>query len=149
MAIWIPEAELARLKEHVLTGYPEEVCGLLAGAVPQEQAALKWVKRAVAVANVKEENRERRYLVDPKQYLQLEREVEREGLRVVGIYHSHPDHPARPSAFDLECAWPWFSYLIVGVSRAGIEDITSWMMKEDRSRFMAEPMTVTLEPVTR
>lgn len=149
MAIWIPESEVFRMKEHALRGYPEEVCGILGGTVPQPSANLKWVRRARPLVNVKEEERARRYLVDPKQYVEAERELEASGLQVVGIYHSHPDHPARPSDFDLEHAWPWYSYVILRVTRLLIEDVTSWLLKEDRSRFMAEPLTVDFQTVAR
>jgi len=61
---------------------------------------------------------------------------------VVGFFHSHPDHPASPSAFDLEHAWPYYSYLIVSVGRGRVADARAWRLATDRSRFEPE----TLEP---
>ena len=66
------------------------------------------------------------------------------GLDVVGFFHSHPDHPARPSAFDLENAWPFYSYLIVSVERGRAADSRSWRLAEDRSAF--EPETLEILP---
>jgi len=58
---------------------------------------------------------------------------------VVGFYHSHPDHPARPSAFDLEHAWPFYSYVIVSVEDGAVADMRSWRLRDDRSEFEPEP----------
>jgi proteasome lid subunit RPN8/RPN11 len=75
--------------------------------------------------------------------LRVEKENRKRGLDVVGYYHSHPDHPARPSEYDRAHAWPWYSYVIVSVERGEPKAMTSWMLSEDRSRFDEE----TLETV--
>ena len=83
-----------------------------------------------------------RYLITPEQILKAEREARDEGLYVVGFFHSHPAHPALPSAFDLEHAWPYYTYLIVSVERGRVADARAWRLAPDRSRFEPE----TLEP---
>ena len=70
-----------------------------------------------------------------------EREAANVGLEVVGWYHSHPDHPARPSEFDREHAWPWYSYVIVSVAAGQPEDMTSWLLADDRTHFLPEEIS--------
>ena len=85
------------------------------------------------------ERRERRYTIDPRDYLRLERLAGETGLAVVGIYHSHPDHPAVPSEFDREHALPYFHYLIVAVEAGRAGDFACWVLTEDRGSFEREP----------
>ena len=98
----------------------------------------------IGFENVREDSRNHRYLIAPEQFLSAEREARAFGLDVIGFFHSHPDHPSRPSAFDLEHAWPFYSYLIVSVERGGVKDAHSWRLTEDRSRF--EPAIRTIAP---
>jgi proteasome lid subunit RPN8/RPN11 len=80
-------------------------------------------------------------MVRPQDYRDAERRASEHGGELLGFYHSHPDHPARPSQYDLDHAWPFFSYIIVAV-RAGVpEDMTSWRLRDDRSAFDQEPVT--------
>ena len=123
-------AELCRL-------YPEEGCGMLLG---HDLGGERRVARAIASANSYADSRTRHYLISPEQFLAAEREARESGLEVVGFYHSHPDHPARPSAFDLEQAWPYYSYVIVSVAGRRAVDTTSWRLSDDRSRFEPEPI---------
>ena len=67
------------------------------------------------------------------------------GLEVLGYYHSHPDHPAVPSAFDMEHAWPWYSYIIVQVNRGGAAELASWVLEDDRSSMQPESVSVLTE----
>src|SRR2546430_8129940 len=64
---------------------------------------------------------------------------DRDGLEVIGVYHSHPDHPPAPSAFDREHAWPWLSYVIVGVGQGRAGEVKSWVLAHDRGTFDQEP----------
>ena len=82
-----------------------------------------------------------RFLIDPKDHIHVRRAVRSRGLDVLGFYHSHPDHPARPSQYDLDHAWPFFSYIIVAVRAGTSEDMTSWRLREDRSAFDEESLT--------
>lgn len=116
--------------------YPEECCGGLLGRVegPRERV----IVRAVPVWNEQEDQRERRYLVGPREVMRLEDEADRDGLELLGFFHSHPDHPARPSETDRKLAWPWYSYIIVSVQRGEPRRLRSWRLVDDRSTFEEE-----------
>ena len=127
-----PDAE-AHIRNHGAATYPEECCGVLLGTV--EGAALR-VRQTFEVPNTREANRERRYLIGPKDFLAAERQARALGLDVVGFYHSHPDHPAQPSQTDLEEAtFPGYAYLIVSVHQGEPVDLTAWTLADDRSTF--------------
>ena len=64
------------------------------------------------------------------------------GWTLIGWYHSHPDHPAKPSEYDREHAWPWYSYIIVSVQNGNPRDMTSWRLQDDRSAFVAEEVEI-------
>ncbi len=134
------EPRLAReLEAHLERAYPEEGCGVLLG---RDGPQGRRVERVIGFENRQDDARGRRYLIDPEQLLGAEREARAQGLEVVGFFHSHPDHPAQPSAFDLEHAWPWYSYLIVSVASGRVADERSWRLAEDRSRFVPETLAV-------
>ena len=122
---------------HLCRAYPEEGCGVLLG---REAEGERWVERVIAIDNVREDSRHNRYLIAPGQFLAAEREARAADLDVIGFFHSHPDHPSEPSAFDLEHAWPWYSYLIVSVERGTVKDARSWRLTEDRTRFEPEDL---------
>jgi proteasome lid subunit RPN8/RPN11 len=133
---------LAHIHAEMSLAYPEEGCGVLLG---RDADPTREVVRAVTLVNTLEDARHRRYAISPEQFLAAERAAREAGLDVVGFFHSHPDHPAQPSAFDLEHAWPWYSYVIVSVAHGRAADTTSWRLREDRSAF--EPETIeTREP---
>lgn len=132
-------ADLGRVvREALEAAYPEEGCGLLAGR-PDDGSDLdgdvRRVQAVVPLPNAKDAERTRRYLIPPEAYMQAERELAGRGLQVVGFYHSHPDHPAQPSAFDLDWAWPWYSYLIVSVQQGRAAEERCWVLRDDRSGF--------------
>ncbi len=134
------EPRLAReLEAHLERAYPEEGCGVLLG---RDQPRGRRVERVIGFENMQDGPRGRRYRIDPEQLLGAEREARSQGLEVLGFFHSHPDHPARPSAFDLENAWPYYSYLIVSVERGRARAARSWRLAEDRSRFEPEALAV-------
>jgi len=91
------------------------------------------VERLLSVGNERQDSRHNRYLISPETVLAAQKEARALGLDIVGYYHSHPDHPARPSDFDRENAWPWVSYLIVSVERRRVVDTRSWRLTEDGS----------------
>jgi proteasome lid subunit RPN8/RPN11 len=130
-----------RVHAHLCRAYPEEGCGVLLG---RDEGAMRTVERVVEFENQREDSRRNRYLISPEQLLTVEREAREEGLDVLGFFHSHPDHPAMPSAFDLEHAWPYYSYLIVSVERGRVADARAWRLAPDRSRF--EPETLEQSP---
>ncbi len=137
--------DLARIRAHGEAIYPEECCGILVGRAEKDAdgngSVLARVERLVGAENEREdENRHNRYLIPPEVILRTEREARAAGLDVVGYYHSHPDHPSRPSDFDRDHAWPGYSYVIVSVREGRARDERSWRLSDDRSRFDEEPI---------
>ena len=139
--IILPEAHRAAIARHGEATHPEECCGLMLGTYAEDR---KVVRDLLPIANAREdEARHNRFLIGPQEMLRGERQARTLGLDVVGIYHSHPDVPAVPSRFDLEHAWPVFSYIIVSVAATGAGEMLSWQLREDRSGFDAEIIEVT------
>ena len=124
----------AAIRQHGTDTYPNECCGALIGRG-------RVVTATYALPNTTEEGPRRRFLVRPQDYREAEKRATEAGGELLGFYHSHPDHPARPSQYDLDHAWPFFSYIIVAVREAVPEDMTSWRLREDRSAFDQEDLT--------
>jgi proteasome lid subunit RPN8/RPN11 len=122
---------------HGTSTYPEECCGVLIGR-PANAGGTTLVERLLSVDNERGDSRHNRYVITPETVLAAQREARAAGLEIVGYYHSHPDHPARPSDFDREHAWPGLSYLIVSVERGRVVDARSWRLADDRERFDEE-----------
>jgi proteasome lid subunit RPN8/RPN11 len=116
------------IRRHGQETYPHECCGAL---VSREDR----VVAVVALPNTTEEGPRRRFLVRPSDYRQAERRASEMQGELCGFYHSHPDHPARPSQYDLDHAWPTFAYIIVSVMNGAAGDMTVWYLKNDRSTF--------------
>lgn len=135
--IALPQVHRAAIARHAETDHPEECCGLLLGTFGDE--GRKVVQDLLPISNAREaEARRNRFLIGPVEMLRGERHARDRGLDIVGIYHSHPDVPAVPSQFDLDHAWPVYSYIIVSVSAAGASELLSWELRADRSGFEAE-----------
>ena len=122
------------IRRHSAETYPDECCGALIGRDGV-------VVVAHALPNTTEEGPRRRFMVRPQDYRDAERRAAEAGAELVGFYHSHPDHPARPSQYDLDHAWPFFSYVIVSVGAGTPGDMTSWRLRDDRSAFDQETLT--------
>jgi len=118
----------AAIRAHGQETYPHECCGGLIGRDDRATAI-------VALPNTTEEGPRRRFLVRPSDYREAEKQAAALGAELLGFYHSHPDHPARPSQYDLDHAWPTFAYIIVAVAERVAKDMTVWFLKEDRSSF--------------
>jgi proteasome lid subunit RPN8/RPN11 len=117
--------------------YPHECCGLLLGNFGAD--GTKLVVETYPISNAREEAAKRnRFLIRPEELIRGERYAETKQLVVVGFYHSHPDHPAVPSQYDLDHAWPVYSYIVVAVKAGKAHDLRSWEMEPDRSRFNEE-----------
>jgi len=116
------------IRAHGHETYPHECCGALIG---RDGA----VAEILALPNTTEEGPRRRFLVRPSDYREAERRATELGAELLGFYHSHPDHPARPSQYDLDHAWPNFAYIIVAVAAGVAGDMTVWFLKDDRSSF--------------
>ncbi|MBI2313754.1 MAG: M67 family metallopeptidase [Betaproteobacteria bacterium] len=119
----------ARIENLVRTGYPHETCGLLIG---RQANGTVSVTEALAARNLNRERARDRFELDPQAFLDADRHARDTGQEVVGIWHSHPDHPARPSEIDRSLAWPGWSYVILSVSRDGIQDFRSWRLAGNR-----------------
>jgi proteasome lid subunit RPN8/RPN11 len=118
----------AAIRSHGAETYPHECCGALVGRDGH-------VSDVVPLPNTTEEGPRRRFLVRPSDYRDAERRASELGAELLGFYHSHPDHPARPSQYDLDHAWPTFAYIIVSVAAGSAGDMTVWYLKDDRSTF--------------
>ncbi len=127
----ITKHAVEKIKEDARKAYPEECCGLLVG---KDGVVLE----AVRVKNINTERAHDRYEIDPREFLMVEKESAKRGLSVLGIYHSHPDHPAEPSEFDRTRAWPEYLYLIVGVRKGNELTLRCWMLDENTERFREE-----------
>jgi proteasome lid subunit RPN8/RPN11 len=133
MALQLQQGVPDAIRRHGAETYPDECCGALLG-----QNGV--VSGTFALPNTTEEGPRRRFLVRPDDYRQAEKRAREAGGDLLGFYHSHPDHPARPSQYDLDHAWPFFSYIIVSVQKGEPQDMTSWRLREDRSAFDQEDL---------
>ena len=133
MAVTLRDEILVAIRDHGADTYPHECCGALIGrdAIVTESFALR---------NTTEEGPRRRFLVRPSDYRAAEARAAETGRELMGFYHSHPDHPAQPSQYDLDHAWPFFSYVIVSVRDGQPHELRSWRLREDRAQFDEEPV---------
>jgi proteasome lid subunit RPN8/RPN11 len=127
--------DLAAIARHGERTYPEECCGFLLGTAADGATR---VERLVPASNERQDSRHNRFVISPETVLAAHKEARAAGLSVVGYYHSHPDHPAQPSEFDREHAWPGLSYLIVAVREGQAGTARSWRLRDDRERFEEE-----------
>jgi proteasome lid subunit RPN8/RPN11 len=135
------ESVLENIRRHGTDAYPEEGCGFLLGTVIDDgKNRVTALRRAV---NRRTEARTRRYQLTAEDYREADAAAREQGLDVVGVYHSHPDHPARPSQTDLEEAtFPGYTYVIVSVHDGTPESLTAWTLAPDRSQFHREDIAV-------
>jgi proteasome lid subunit RPN8/RPN11 len=141
MTLRLPGALADEIRRHGEAAYPAECCGAMVG---RADGAAKEVLRLAPAVNRRTDD-PHRYLIAPDDLRRLEREVRGAGQEIVGYYHSHPDHPARPSAFDAEHAWPWYSYLIVRIDRGRGADMASWVLDDERPLMHPESLDVLSE----
>jgi proteasome lid subunit RPN8/RPN11 len=128
---------LGQIQAHGEQAYPEEGAGFLIGRDGR-------VEQVLALTNAREdEARHNRFLIAPEDYLKAELAAENLGLSLIGVFHSHPDHPNRPSEYDREWAQPFFSYVITTVTRAKAAGSRSWRLLEDRSIFEEEEIRIS------
>jgi proteasome lid subunit RPN8/RPN11 len=138
--IRIAEQQLEEIREHGIRDYPYECCGLLLGRYGADE---KVVTETYPISNAREESAKRnRFLIEPVELMRGERYARERDLEVVGFYHSHPDSPAVPSQYDLDHAWPTYSYIIVSTRADKATDLFSWEQEPDRSKFNPEEIRV-------
>jgi len=122
--------------------YPYECCGIMVGAL---EDGIKIVTKLIPAENKRTDSPQNRYLITSGFLKEVEQELRGTNLVVVGFFHSHPDVPARPSCYDLEHAWPWYSYLIVSIHEGKAQEIYNWILDDDRSRFQSEELKIFKE----
>lgn len=138
--IKISEQHIGEIKKHGEQDHPYECCGLLLG---HYESDAKLVVETYPISNAREESAKRnRFLIEPVELMRGERYASSKKLEVVGFYHSHPDCPAVPSQYDLEHAWPTYSYIIVSVTKESANDLFSWEQRPDRSQFDSEEIVI-------
>lgn len=155
MALRIQVDQLQAIRRHAEAEYAAECCGILLGRVNGDSKEIAEVapvanlrldparaQEVIALEDPTRESERNRFLIDPKEQLRVEKDARARGLSVLGYYHSHPDHPARPSTYDREHAWPWYSYVIVSVEAGKARDARSWVLSDDRGEFNAEILEV-------
>jgi proteasome lid subunit RPN8/RPN11 len=125
---------LEQLAEHsmitdAIESFPDECCGFFYGN--EDASGNRRITHALPVNNAKEGDKRKRFEISPKDYLGAERFAEENGLQLLGVYHSHPNHPAIPSEQDRLAAQPYFSYIIVSVHEQDARDIRSWRLNDD------------------
>jgi len=135
--IEIPQEIMDQIYRHGEAAYPEEATGFLLGTDGEPRR----VTAILCLPNMREEAaRRNRYLITPEDYLKGESGADRLGLTLLSIFHSHPDHPNRPSEYDREWAQPFFLYLITSVNSGQAVESRAWKLAEDRSVFVEEPI---------
>ena len=140
--IQLSDQQITEIEAHARREYPHECCGALLGRFGETR--LKIVSAIYPITNAREgQSKRNRFLIQPEELLRVERLAASQQLDVVGFYHSHPDHQAVPSQYDLVHAWPVYSYIVVAV-QAGIPgELRSWELEPDRSRFNEEEVLST------
>lgn len=141
LKINLPEDILAQIHSHGEKSYPEEGAGLMLG---KDEGKFRTVAHLLFLDNAREDAaRHNRYLITAADMLAGEKEAERLGLSIVGIFHSHPDHPNQPSEFDREYAIPWYSYLITSVQGGQAVDSKCWRLRDNRAGFDPEEIILS------
>lgn len=123
---------LEQICRHAAETYPNECCGLLIGCIRDGRI---FVSEACRISNIQEDSARTRYMGDPYEQFRAMKEARKRGMDMVGVYHSHPDVPPRPSLYDLQHAWPGYIYLILTVRRGQPEEIRAWRLTSGETDF--------------
>lgn len=153
--IRVSEAQRQTIEQHGVQDFPLECCGVMLGDV---EDGVKIVRELRPLENVFEPDadfealagqgtadvpaigRERRYRIPPETMFALLQEERRTKHKILGFYHSHPNHPAQPSVYDLKAASPWYTYIIVSIQDGTPADLTAWQLNDDGDQFEAETL---------
>jgi proteasome lid subunit RPN8/RPN11 len=131
----IGRGDVENIHRHARETYPEECAGAIVG---MDTGEIKIVTDVWPAENTHEDERSRRFLIEPLQIKKFEEQADERDMDLLGFYHSHPDHPAEPSEYDREHAWPGWSYVIASVGEDEVKDTRSWLLKDDRSSYDEE-----------
>lgn len=135
----LPQHDRA-IREHGRRAYPHECCGFLLG---EADKAVRRVHTVMPAVNARgEEELHHRFTISPEAFMRADKAARNVRLEILGFYHSHPDVAARPSEYDLQHAWPVYSYVIVSVVKGEAREMTSWVLEDDRSKFNPQPLNV-------
>ncbi len=144
-AVVVPEALLREMRAHARETYPDECCGfLVAEPDPTDEGAARTVVEVHRASNDFEGERRRRFVIRPEELRDAERSVEPTGRVIGGFYHSHPDHPARPSSFDQEHAWPWYTYLVLSTTAQDVPAVGAFELDGESGTFREVPLRTSL-----
>lgn len=138
--IQIPKKVLNSILQEAKKAYPNECCGLLIG---KNENGKKNVIRITPITNINKTRMQDRYEMDPRELEAADNVARQKSIDIIGIYHSHPDHPPRPSAFDQERAWPVYSYMIVAVEKGVKFEAQSWVLEDWGGEFQEEVLTIS------
>jgi proteasome lid subunit RPN8/RPN11 len=128
-----------RIRAHGAETYPHECCGALLG---RDSYAARDIVEIVPLTNQRNDSPRNRFSITPEDVRDADAAARKAGLDLIGWYHSHPDAPARPSEFDREHAWPWYSYIIVSVQERVPREMNSWRLADDRGHYDAEEIVI-------
>ena len=140
MAVEISKTLESEIRRHGEETFPNECCGFILGKVNGEDRTVVELLRADN--DREDEEQYHRFLITPDDYMKGEKAARGKGLDIIGFYHSHPNAPARPSQYDLDHAWPFYSYIIVSIMDKVSDLMTSWILKDDRSAFDEEEIAL-------
>ena len=142
-----------KIRQHGAETYPHECCGALLGrdgadghstsSAGGAQSPVREILALFPLVNRRDDSPHNRFSVTAEDVRDAERAALDQQLDVVGWYHSHPDHPAKPSQYDREHAWPWYSYVIVSVAKGKPAEMTSWRLSDDRSDYACEEIAIS------
>lgn len=135
MTLKIQNGLTDRIRAHAAEAYPHECCGALLG---RDSDSAREILDLLPLPNQHGSSPRNRFVITPDDFRRAEAAARERGLDLVGWYHSHPDHPALPSEYDREHAWPWYSYVIVSVEKGAPRALASWRLSDDRMRFTPE-----------
>jgi proteasome lid subunit RPN8/RPN11 len=135
-----------KIESEGAAAYPNECCGILYGRDVNEGGMMRrLVEKVEPVSNDFEAGEQyHRFSITPQTLMKAEKTAGEEGRLVLGFYHSHPDHPARPSEYDLAHAWPFYSYVIVAIEQGEAGAMTSWVLDEETNRFRQQEIIGTI-----
>jgi len=146
--LWMSSHLAERIRSHGAESYPHECCGALLGRdrspgagsarAPGAAEVPREVLAVFPLVNRREDSPRNRFSLSPDDVRAADKAAREQNLELLGWYHSHPDHPARPSEYDRENAWPWYSYIIVSVRGGAPENMSSWRLADDRLEFLPE-----------
>ena len=135
----------AKIQAHGMETYPYECCGAILG---REVDGFREVTDLLPLANHREDSPRNRFEVTPSDVQLAEKTASAKKIELIGWYHSHPDAPARPSEFDREHAWPWYSYIIVSVQAGLPREMNSWRLQDDRAAYEPEAIESPARPAS-